>query len=130
MDFSGGEPLLHPDFLKKDFRLLKYIKKHKNIRFSIHTNGIELNKIIVDNIYKHFSRIGISVNSLNFQTWNKITNLNGLFSEDCQLKKFNKMIKNIKYLGSKGIGHKVFIKSVVMRGINDSEEELRSILEF
>ncbi len=129
IDFSGGEPLLHPDF-NNEFKLIEWTKKHPEIRFSIHSNGLLLDKNIVDRISDNFSRIGISVHSLKFETWNNMTNLNCFFSEEVQKSKFNKMVKNIEYIGKLGIGHKVFIKSVVMKGVNDSEKELKMILEL
>jgi molybdenum cofactor biosynthesis enzyme MoaA len=130
IDFSGGEPLLHPDFKNKEFKLLKFIKKYPKVRFSIHTNGINLDEEIIDNIKDDFSRIGVSAHSFNFETWNKITNLKGLFPLDVQKEKFSKLMSNLEYLGKQGIGYKVFIKSVVMRGVNDSEEELKKIIDF
>lgn len=128
IDFSGGEPTIHPDFTSKDFKLLKWTKKHEDVRFSIHSNGINLDREIVDQL-SNFSRIGISVHSLNFKNWNLITNMNGQFSLDSQKRKFNKVLRNLKYLSSKNFGDKVFLKSVVMRGINDSEEELELLLK-
>lgn len=130
IDFSGGEPLLHPDFRNREFKLLKFIKKNKNTRFSIHTNGINLDNDIVDKIKDCFSRIGVSIHSLNFKTWNKITNFRNLFPINLQKEKFSKIISNLEYLGAQDIGHKVFIKSVVMRGVNDSEKELKKIIDF
>lgn len=130
IDFSGGEPLIHPDFVSGEMKLLKWTKKYPNTRFSIHTNGINLTKIIVDNIKDNFSRIGITINSTNFDTWNKMTNLKNIYSKKLQKKKYNKLMNNIDYLASLGIGEKVFIKTVVMRGINDSMDELKSFMDF
>ncbi|MCX6795149.1 MAG: radical SAM protein [Candidatus Falkowbacteria bacterium] len=130
IDFSGGEPLIHPDFKDGNFKLVEFVKQYPDARFSLHTNGINLTKTIVDKIKDHFSRIGISVHSFNFETWNKITNLKGLFPVEAQKEKFAKVMANLEYLGQQNIGHKVFIKSVIMRGVNDSEDELKGILDF
>ena len=121
---------MHPDFTSGKFKLIKWTRKHSNTRFSVHSNGISLTPNIIDRIKDSFSRIGISVHSVNFDTWNKMTNLNQMFSEKVQKIKFEKMINNIDYVGKQNIGHKVFIKIVLMRGINDSEEDLASMLDF
>jgi molybdenum cofactor biosynthesis enzyme MoaA len=53
-----------------------------------------------------------------------------MFPVEVQREKFNKVVSNLEYLGQQGIGHKVFIKSVVMKGVNDSEEELKAIIDL
>ncbi|MFH1407958.1 MAG: radical SAM protein [Patescibacteria group bacterium] len=130
IDLSGGEPTLHPDFYGKHFVLVEWTKKHPETRFSIHSNGINLDPEIIDAIKSNFSRIGLSVHSLNFETWNKITNLGGRFPITQQRIKFDRMMTNIEYIASQDIGDKIFFKSVIIRGINDSEEELKTMLDF
>jgi len=129
IDFSGGEPTIHPDICSENSKLFKWTKKHPDTRFSLHTNGINLKPHIVDQIKDNFSRIGISVNSLKFETWNKITNLNNTFPIDIQKNKFKSLEDNLEYLARQNIGEKIFLKSVVMKGINDSDEELKLILD-
>jgi len=133
IDFSGGEPLLHPDFVQEKFELIKWTKKWKRkypkVRFSLHTNGIELTPKIIDRIKDHFSRIGVSLNSLNFNTWNKMTNLKEIFPLEVQKVKFKKLLSNLEHLTKQNIGYKVFLKSVVMKGFNDSESELKLFLD-
>lgn len=130
IDFSGGEPLIHPDFKDKKFKLINWTKKYPKIRFSIHTNGIGLEPIIIDKIKNNFSRIGVTFNSLNFNTWNKMVNLNGFFPSDIQKKKFKKLMENLEYLRKQNVGNKVFLKRVIMKGINDSFKELKEFLDF
>jgi molybdenum cofactor biosynthesis enzyme MoaA len=130
IDFSGGEPTIHPDFLTREFRLVKFTKKYPKIRFSLHSNGIELTPMVIDQIKDNFSRIGITVNSLDFEIWNKMTDGFNQFPKNIQKKKFGQIMQNIEYLGKQDIGYKVFIKSVVMRGVNDSEAELAKLMDF
>ena len=70
------------------------------------------------------------MHSVNFNTWNKITNSSGIFSEEIQKEKFQKIMDNLEYLSKQNISEKIFIKSVIIRGVNDSEKELKSFLEF
>ena len=130
IDFSGGEPTIHPDFKEKKFKLIKWTKKYPHIRFSLHSNGINLCPEIIDEIKNNFSRIGISIHSPNFKTWNKMTNLHNMFQERTQKDKFKELLKNIEYLAKQDIGYKVFLKSVIMRGLNDSEKEIKAFLNL
>ena len=130
IDFSGGEPLLHPDFLEERYELIEWTKKYPDVRFSLHTNGINLSPKIIENIKDNFSRIGVSLHSVNFDSWNKITNPTGKISEELQKGKFEKIMRNLKYLSEQNIGEKVFLKAVIIRGFNDSKDELKSFLEF
>lgn len=130
IDFSGGEPLLHSDFSNGDFKLIKWTKKYPNIRFSLHTNGLNLNSDVINKLKDNFSRIGITVNSSNFKTWNKMVNLKNKFSPEVQKLKFKNLMKNLEYLAEQKIGNKIFLKSVVMRGINSGEKELGDFLRL
>lgn len=129
IDFSGGEPTIHPDFLNKNFKLIRWTKKHPEVRFSLHSNGIELTPEIINRIKDNFSRIGITINALDFKTWNKMTNLNCQFDIKVQKKKFRKIKNNLDYLAQQNIGSKVFLKSVIMRGVNDNRKQLKQFLE-
>jgi cyclic pyranopterin phosphate synthase len=130
IDFSGGEPLLHPDFIQKKYELLKWTNKYPKVRFAIHTNGIELTKENVDAIKTaNISRLGISVHSVNFDTWNKITNRNNFFTVKDQKRKFEKLMSNLDYLSKQDIGDRIMMKSIVMRGVNDSKKELSDFLK-
>ncbi len=57
-----------------------------------------------------------------------MTNCRGLVSA-IQQRKWKQLQKNLEYLASKRIGKKVFMKSVVIRGYNDSENELKAFLD-
>ncbi|MBS3064697.1 MAG: radical SAM protein [DPANN group archaeon] len=129
IDFSGGEPTLHPDFVKEEFKLIEWAEKYPKARFSLHSNGIELTPRVIDRIKSPLARIGVSVNSFNFDVWKKITDMNGRFGEDIQRKRFDKLMRNLDYLASQGVSEKVFVKAVITRGLNDSEKELELFLQ-
>jgi len=129
IDFGGGEPLLHPDFMKKEYVITDYVKSHPEIKFAIHTNGVLLTPSHIEKIAPSFSRIGVSVNSVNFKSWNKITNFTGKHGEKEQRQKFNQLKDNLEYLAEKSVGDKVFMKAVIIKGVNDSDEEIYDFLE-
>jgi len=129
IDFSGGEPTIHPDFKERRFKLINWSRKHPKIRFALHSNGIRLDPEIISRIKNNFARIGVSVNSFNFETWNKLTNLNNIFPEKLQKEKFSDLMKNLEFISSQNIGYKVFCKSVIMKGINDNKKELKYFLD-
>lgn len=130
VDFSGGEPTIHSDFVSGDYKLLKWTQTHPEVNFAIHSNGIQLKPILIDEMRKSFSKIGLSVHSVNFETWNKVTNLKNFYTLESQKLKFRQLMENIDYMAKIGIGDKVFMKSVVVRGLNDSEKELKKFLDF
>ncbi len=68
IDFSGGEPTLHPDILKGTNELLIWTRNHPETRFSFQTNGILLAPELIDEIAPNFARIGISIHSANYVT--------------------------------------------------------------
>jgi molybdenum cofactor biosynthesis enzyme MoaA len=129
IDFSGGEPLSHPDFVKEEYTLISWMKTHPDIKFAIHTNGILLKPTHTDMIAPVVSRLGISVHSTNFHTWNKITNPRDRYSRKDQESKFRALQENLQYLSTKEIGDKVFMKAVIIKGVNDSEYELSRFLD-
>jgi len=128
IDFSGGEPTLHPDIAKGTFKLIQWTRMHPEISFSFHTNGILLTPELIDQIAPHFARIGVSVHSVNFVIWNRMTNSKGI-SYSVQKRNWTQLQKNLEYLAKQDIGGKVFMKSVVIRGFNDSEAELQNFLD-
>lgn len=128
IDFSGGEPTLHPDIAKGTYELIEWTRTHPETRFSFHTNGILLTPELVDEIAPHFARIGVSVHSVNYATWNRMTNCKGM-PESVQRRNWAQLQRNLEYLAKQGIGKKVFMKSVVIRGFNDSEAELKAFLD-
>jgi molybdenum cofactor biosynthesis enzyme MoaA len=130
IDISGGEPLMHPDFLTREYRFVKWTKKHPEVRFSLQTNGLNLYPEVIDLIKDNFARIGISIHSANFNTWDKITNPGKEVPQEMQRERFDNLMENLKYLSEKNIGSKVFLKTVIVRGMNDSEKELKSFFEL
>jgi pyruvate formate lyase activating enzyme len=114
---SGGEPLLQPEFL---LEILKEAKK-ENINTCIDTAGEP---------YK---------NTLSDEHLEKIVNYTDLFmldikhiDEEAHINFTGKSGKNIKDLARKlsDMGQPLWIRHVLVPGINDSEEDLKALRAF
>jgi len=102
--FKGGEPLLRKDILK----ILKYTKS-KNLKISLETSGILLNK----NILKYVDKIYFIFDTSNFDDWKKITRK--------KRKEFNKTINAIKL--AKRLRKKIYIDSLLTKlNLNSLEQ--------
>ena len=106
---TGGEPTVRKDF----FDILKDMKRNSNIpKITMTTNGYQLNKIAKQLHEVGLDGINISIDSLNRETFKKLTGHDRLpeILEGIKiLQKFN--FKNIK------------INAVLLKGINDTHDE-------
>ena len=137
LTFTGGDPLLHEDFLK----VYQHAKK-KGFLINIFTNGFNLNKEILDFLedYPPLS-IEITINSLNKKNYERITRAKGAFEKvmkyideiknrnlplvlKCNGLKENKgEILKIKEFSESLLGKKKFkFDSFVFAGLNQEEE--------
>jgi molybdenum cofactor biosynthesis enzyme MoaA len=108
---TGGEPLVRNDF--KD--ILEKIHK-LNVDLFITTNGILVNKYLDDIIGAKIRSINVSLDSLNPETFKKITNRDG----------FHRVWSNIRLLIENGFHVKVNV--VAVRG--QIENELMDFIEL
>ena len=113
---TGGEPTVRKDF----FEIVKIIKKNSGIKKTvITTNGYRLDKI-ADNIKNSgLDGINISIDSLNADTFKKITGHD-------RLGEILKGIKNLQKLNFKNIK----INAVLLKGVNDTEKDFNDWAEF
>lgn len=118
LSLTGGEPALYPKL--KELLLFLSTIPIKNKFF--HTNGIELNEDLISKGLKKFTKIAISIHTVDQNVWQKITG-GSVFQ-------FKKLQSNLKFLGKMKFGPKVEIKHVVIRNFNDSPEILRELLDF
>jgi SynChlorMet cassette radical SAM/SPASM protein ScmF len=105
---TGGEPLLHPDFL----RIVDYVKD-KNIELTIETNGTLLTKAVASrfigqNALKHIS---ISLDGSSPETHDTFRGVKGSFKKTCQ------GIRNLVEVGY----HPQVIMSIHTGNINEIE---------
>ena len=113
---TGGEPTVRKDF----FEIVKIIKKNSGIKKTvITTNGYRLDKIANDIKNSGLDGINISIDSLNAETFKKITGHDRLEEILRGIKKLQKLnFKNIK------------INAVLLKGVNDSEKDFNDWSEF
>ena len=113
---TGGEPTVRKDF----FDIVKTIKENSGIKKTvITTNGYHL-----DNIAHKINEIGldginISIDSLNRETFKKIT------SHD----RLDEILRGIKVLQSFDFKN-IKINAVLLKGINDSEDDFNQWSNF
>ncbi|MDB3943060.1 GTP 3',8-cyclase MoaA [Candidatus Pelagibacter sp.] len=113
---TGGEPTVRKDF----FEIVKIIKKNSGIKKTVMTtNGYRLDKI-ADNIKNSgLDGINISIDSLNADTFKKITG-------HYRLREILKGIKNLQKLNFKNIK----INAVLLKGVNDTDKDFNNWAEF
>jgi len=113
---TGGEPTIRKDF----FEIIKTIKKNSGIKKTvITTNGYRLDKIAYDIKNSGLDGINISIDSLDANTFKKITGHNRLGEILRGIKELQKMnFKNIK------------INAVLLKGVNDTEKDFNEWAEF
>jgi len=113
---TGGEPTVRKDF----FEIIKIIKKNSGIKKTvITTNGYHLDKIAHEIKETGLDGINISIDSLNSETFKKITGHDRL----------NEILKGIKILQDLNFKN-IKINAVLLKGINDSEDDFNQWSNF
>jgi len=113
---TGGEPTIRKDF----FEIVNILKNESGIKKVVMTtNGYHLDKKTKQIIESGLNGINISIDSLNRETFKKITGHD-------RLPEILSGIKNLQDLGFKNIK----INAVLLRGINDSEKDFKTWANF
>ena len=113
---TGGEPTVRKDF----FDIVKTIKENSGIKKTvITTNGYHLDKIAHKINESGLDGINISIDSLNRETFKKIT------SHD----RLDEILRGIKVLQSFDFKN-IKINAVLLKGINDSEDDFNQWSNF
>jgi cyclic pyranopterin phosphate synthase len=113
---TGGEPTVRKDF----FKILKDMKQHSNIpKITMTTNGYHLDKIAKQLHEIGLDGINISIDSLNRETFKKLTGHDRLTEILEGIKILQKLnFKNIK------------VNAVLLKDINDSHKEFEKFGSF
>ena len=113
---TGGEPTVRKDF----FDILKDMKQNSNIpKVTITTNGYRLNKIAKQLHETGLDGINISIDSLNRETFKKLTGHDRL----------NEILEGIDILQKLGFNN-IKVNAVLLKGINDTHEEFEKFGNF
>ena len=113
---TGGEPTVRKDF----FDIVKTIKENSGIKKTvITTNGYHLDNIAHKINESGLDGINISIDSLNRETFKKIT------SHD----RLDEILRGIKVLQSFDFKN-IKINAVLLKGINDSEDDFNQWSNF
>ncbi len=109
--FSGGEPLLHSDFIIETAKLLE----KENIHIAIDTSGVGLGNY--EEILKHVNLVILDIKHTTPEGYKQLTGMNIDEVENFinQLNKSNKP---------------VWIRQVIVPGITDTEEYTNSLVEY
>ena len=113
---TGGEPTIRKDF----FDILKDMKQNSNIpKVTMTTNGYRLDKIAEQLCEAGLDGINISIDSLNRETFKKLTGHD-------RLEKILEGIKTLQKLNFKNIK----INAVLLKGINDTQKDFEKFGNF
>ena len=113
---TGGEPTVRKDF----FDIVKTIKENSGIKKTvITTNGYHLDKIAYKIKDSGLDGINISIDSLNKETFKKVT------SHD----RLDEILRGIKVLQGLNFNN-IKINAVLLKGINDSEDDFNQWSNF
>jgi pyruvate formate lyase activating enzyme len=111
--FSGGEPLTQPLFLLECLKLFK----NNNINTCLDTSGVSLQKEYNEEILKYTDLVIFDIKALDNISYQNITGasikISLEFLELCQ--RLNK---------------KIWIRNVIVPGINDNEEYIKDLASF
>ncbi len=109
--FSGGEPLLHADFI---IEVSKELKKH-NIHIALDTAGVGLGNY--EELLKYIDLIIFDIKHTSVSGFKKVTQISS-----------NEMIKFIETANK--LNKPFWIRQVIVPGIMDNEEYLYSLKEY
>ena len=113
---TGGEPTVRKDF----FDILKDMKQNSNIpKITMTTNGYRLDRIAKQLHEAGLNGINISIDSLNRETFKKLTGHD-------RLPEILEGIKILQKLNFKNIK----VNAVLLKGINDSEKDFENFGSF
>lgn len=110
--FSGGEPLLHSEFLEEICDKLK----QENIHISLDTSGIGLGNY--KNLLSKIDLVLLDIKGINKEGFVDIT----------QVDAFDKFMEFVHELNESNVD--VWIRQVIVPGVNDTEEYISNLSKF
>lgn len=110
--FSGGEPLMQPDFLEECLKLAKKSRLHT----ALETTGFASHKVI-ERIAPYVDLFLYDMKPINSELHRKYTGVDNQIVKD-----------NLRYLSS--IGANIILRMVAIPGVNDSKEIIEEFARF
>lgn len=118
VSITGGEPSLYKDI----FNLIQFLAKFNFKDLFFHTNGIGLDGKLREKLLSNFTKVGVSIHTTEFHTWQGMTG--------GTKKQFLKIFDNLKETSDQPRQSLIEVKCVPIKGYNDSENQLKRMLEF
>ena len=109
---TGGEPLLQADFVREVFKLAKEVGLHT----TLDTSGV-IGTNIADKVLEYTDLVLLDIKEINNEKCRELTGMGSM-----------KPIWFAKHLDKKGIP--VWIRHVVIPGVNDDKEDLKQLGKF
>ena len=109
--FSGGEPLLQPEFLLETCKLLK----KENIHISLDTSGVGIGNY--EEILKYIDLVILDIKAYEQELYKKITGYN-----------INEFIRFLDICIK--LNKKLWLRQVIIPGINDNKEYIKGLKIF
>ncbi|NLC48489.1 MAG: pyruvate formate lyase-activating protein [Tenericutes bacterium] len=111
--FSGGEPLSQQEFLLECLKLLK----ENNINTCLDTSGVSINVNLNEEILKYIDLVIFDIKAIDKAKYKYITNYN-----------IDKSLDFINLCNK--LNKKLWIRSVIVPGINDNDEYINQLANF
>ena len=111
--FSGGEPLLQSEFLLDMLKLCKKAGFHT----CIDTSGTGYSKQYLDEILKYTDLVILDIKAIDRKNYEEITSR--------KMDMFNYFIERLKINNNK-----LWLRQVIMPGVNDNEEYILKLKEY
>ncbi len=112
---TGGEPLLRSDIVD----IVRSMNKN-DVEISMTTNGFRLAETARDLANAGLKRVNVSLHSADPERFSKVTGV----PRDW----FNKVLRGA--MMAKGVGMKVKLNAVLLRGVNDDRDSLKSLVKL
>jgi len=109
--FSGGEPLLHGDFIIQVCKLLK----KENVHIALDTAGVGIGNY--EKILKNIDLVLLDIKHIHDAGYHEITGGN--------MEEVDKFIKELNKSNAK-----VWVRQVVIPNVNDNSEYIASLIEY
>ena len=118
ISLSGGDPTAHPNARE----MIDIVNESGVENRFYHTNGILLAREELSGGLMDFTKIGVSAHAFNYENYQRITR--GSRAQ------YDQVMRGLRMLGERGLGQKVEVKHVTVKGMNDDLDSIRETMDF